>query len=88
MKLKFEFIINEIADQKVAVAVGDGLEQFNGFLKMDDVGESIFKKLNEDISEDELVAAMQKEYPDETPESVRECVIGFTSKLKDAGLLA
>ncbi len=88
MKLKFDFIINDIADQKVAVAVGEGLEQFNGFLKMNDTGASIFEKLKNDISREELIAAMQKEYPEETEDSVAECVDGFVAKLSEAGLIA
>jgi len=87
MKLKYQFVINEIADQKVAVAVGDGLEQFNGFLKMNDTGASIFDKLTEDISEEALIEAMAKEYPEETVETVSECVKGFVSKLVEAGLV-
>ncbi|MCQ2451230.1 MAG: PqqD family protein [Clostridia bacterium] len=87
MKLKFEFVINEIADQKVAVAVGEGLTQFNGFLKMNDTGASIFEKLQNDISEEDLIAAMAKENPDETVDSVSECVKEFVGKLIDAGLV-
>ena len=87
MKLKFDFVINEIADQKVAVAVGEGLEEFNGFLKMNDTGVSIFEKLKNDISEEELISAMAKEYPEETMEAVTECVKEFVAKLIDAGLV-
>ncbi len=87
MKLKFEFVINEIADQKVAVAVGEGLEHFNGFLKMNGTGASIFEKLKNDISEEELVSAMAKEYPEETVESITDCVKEFVAKLIDAGLV-
>ena len=87
MKLKFEFVINEIADQKVAVAVGDGLEEFNGFLKMNDTGASIFEKLKDDISEEELISAMAKEYPNETIDSVTECVKDFVGKLIEAGIV-
>ncbi len=87
MKLKYEFIVNEIADQKVAVAVGEGLEKFNGFLKMNDTGASIFEKLKNDISEADLISAMAKEYPEETNETVTECVKEFVGKLIDAGLV-
>lgn len=87
MKLKFEFVVNEIADQKVAVAVGEGLTQFNGFLKMNDTGASIFEKLQNDISEEDLIAAMAKENPDETIDSVSACVKEFVGKLIDAGLV-
>ena len=33
MKLKYDFIVNEVADQFVAVAVGDGLSEFTGFVE-------------------------------------------------------
>ena len=87
MKLKYEFVINEIADQRVAIAIGEGLEHFNGFLKMNDVGASIFEKLKNDISEADLISAMQKENPDETLDTVTECVKEFTGKLIEAGLV-
>lgn len=87
MKLKFEFVINEIADQKVAVAVGEGVEEFNGFLKMNDAGASILEKLKNDISEEELISAMAKEYPNETIDSVTECVNEIVGKLIEAGIV-
>ncbi len=87
MKLKFEFVVNDIADQKVAVAVGEGLEEFNGFLKMNDTGASILEKLKNDITMDELISAMAKEYPEETNETVTDCVKEFVGKLTDAGLI-
>ena len=38
MKLKYNFVTNEVADKIVAVAVGGDLEKFNGFIKMNDTG--------------------------------------------------
>lgn len=87
MKLKYDFIINELADTKVAVAVGEGLTKFNGFLKMNDVGASIFSKLKNDITIDELIAQMSAEYPDEPAETVDKCVKEFVDKLKGADLI-
>ena len=45
MKLKYNFIVNEVADKMVAVAVGADLEAFNGFIKMNDIGAEIFEIL-------------------------------------------
>ena len=87
MKLKYSFVVNEVADQFVAVAVGDDLNQFNGFVKMNDTGASIFDKLKEEISLEDLIAAMQKEYPDETLETVTNCVNEFIDGLKAEGIL-
>ena len=82
MKLKYNFVTNEVADKIIAVPVGDDLEKFNGFVKMNDVGAYIFNMLKNDVTEDEIVAAMLKDYEDATEQEVRETVKEFTNKLK------
>ena len=82
MKLKYNFVTNEVADKIVAVPVGDDLEKINGFVKMNDVGAYIFNMLKNDVTEDEIVAAMLKDYEDATEQEVRETVKEFTGKLK------
>ena len=82
MKLKYSFVTNEVADKIVAVPVGDDLEKFNGFVKMNDIGAYIFNMLKNDVTEDEIVAAMLKDYEDATEQEVRETVKEFTGKLK------
>lgn len=82
MKLKYNFVTNEVADKIVAVPVGDDLEKFNGFVKMNDVGAYIFNMLKNDVTEDEIVTAMLKDYEDATEQEVRETVKEFTGKLK------
>ena len=89
MKLKYNFISNEVADKivAVAVAVGDDLQKFNGFIKMNDTGAYIFNMLKNDVTEEEIVAAMKKDYSDATEEEIRESVNEFVGKLKDADVL-
>ena len=72
MKLKYNFVSNEVADKIVAVAVGDDLQKFNGFIKMNDTGAYIFNMLKNDVTEEEIVAAMKKDYSDATEEEIRE----------------
>ncbi len=88
MKLKYNFVTNEVADKIVAVAVGDDLQQFNGFIKMNDIGAYIFNMLKNDVTEDEIVSAMQKDYEDATEEEIRETVGEFVGKLKEADVLS
>ena len=88
MKLKYNFVTNEVADKIVAVAVGDDLQQFNGFIKMNDIGAYIFNMLKNDVSEDEIVSAMQKDYEYATEEEIRETVGEFVGKLKEADVLS
>jgi len=87
MKLKYTFLINEVADQMVAVPVGDGLGEFNGFIKMNDVGVDIFNLLKEDTTIDAMVEALKVKYTDATEEEVRQNVVEFTDKLKASGVL-
>ena len=87
MKLKYNFISNEVADKIVAVAVGDDLQKFNRFIKMNDTGAYIFNMLKNDVTEEEIVAAMKKDYSDATEEEIRESVNEFVGKLKDADVL-
>ena len=88
MKLKYNFVTNEVADKIVAVAVGEDLQQFNGFIKMNDIGAYIFNMLKNDVTEDEIVSAMQKDYEDATEEEIRETVGDFVGKLKEADVLS
>lgn len=82
MKLKYNFVTNEVADKIVAVAVGDDLNSFNGFIKMNDVGAYIFNMLKNDVTEDEIVEAMKKDFADASEEEIRENVSGFIDGLK------
>lgn len=87
MKLKYNFVVNQVADQMVAVPVGDDLGEFNGFIKMNDVGADIFDLLKEDTTVDAMVEALKVKYTDATEEEVRENVVSFTDRLKDSGIL-
>lgn len=75
------------ADKIVAVAVGGDLEKFNGFIKMNDTGAYIFNMLKSDVTEDEIVGAMKRDYEDAAEEKIRETVSEFVSKLKEADVL-
>ena len=44
MKLKYNFVVNEVAGNMVAVAVGDDVTKFNGFIKMNRKGAEIFER--------------------------------------------
>ena len=87
MKLKYNFVTNEVADKIVAVAVGGDLEKFNGFIKMNDTGAYIFNMLKSDVTEEEIVSAMKKDYEDAAEEEICETVSEFVGKLKEADVL-
>lgn len=87
MKLKYNFVTNEVADKIVAVAVGDDLSKFNGFIKMNDVGAYIFNMLKDDVTVEAIVEAMKKDFTDATEDEIKETVEGFVAELKKADVL-
>jgi len=87
MKLKFEFVMNNVADQIVAVPVGSDLENFNGFLKVNDIGAEILEILKNDVTVEEIVAEMLKKHPEATEAEASETVKEFTDKLIESGIV-
>lgn len=87
MKLKYNFVTNEVADKIVAVAVGDDLEKFNGFVKMDKTAASIFDLLKEEESLEDLIAKVMALYPKEPEAEVRQVVLDVVDYLQKSGVL-
>ena len=87
MKLKYTFVVNQVADKMVAVAVGDDMAAFNGFIKMNDVGAEIFDILKNEVTLDEVIAQMCAKHPEATEDEARETVTEFVQKLKDSDVL-
>lgn len=87
MKLKYNFVTNEVADRIIAVAVGDDLQKFNGFIKMNGTGAFIFNMLKNDVTEEEIIKAMSAEYTDATEAEITETVKDFVGQLNEAGVV-
>lgn len=87
MKLKYEFIVNQVADNMVAVPVGSDLEGFNGFLKVNDIGAEILEILKNEVTVEEAAAELLKKHPESNMEEVLETVKEFTDKLMENGIV-
>lgn len=87
MKLKYNFVMNKVADKNVAVAVGADSEKFNGFIKMNDTGAYIFNMLKKDVTEDEIVASLEKEYEGVTKQELLYTVKEFIVRLKESDVI-
>lgn len=62
MKIDKSFILREIAGDYVIVPTGDTALQFNGLITVNEVGAFLWEKLQEEITEQELVEAVLAEY--------------------------
>ena len=87
MKLKFEFVVNQVADQMVAVPVGNDLAGFSGFLKVNDIGAEILEILKNEVTVEEIAAKMLEKHPESNMEEALETVKDFTAQLVESGIV-
>ncbi|MEE0896970.1 MAG: PqqD family protein [Acutalibacteraceae bacterium] len=87
MKLKYNFVVNEVAGNMVAVAVGDDVTKFNGFIKMNRKGAEIFERLKTETTVDTVVEEMAKLYPESDVNEIKQSVESLVAKLKTAEVL-
>ncbi len=86
MKLKYNFVINKVAGQFVAVPTG-AMGDFNGMIKLNETGAFIFGLLNDETTVDAIIEKATAEY-DCTVEEARPNVEGIINQCREAGLLA
>jgi hypothetical protein len=86
MKLKYKFIVRNVAGQSVALAVGEDNAKFNGMIKLNSVGEFIFKLLENDISEADIITKITDEY-DVSAETAKESVENYLAVLRQNELI-
>ncbi|MBQ6826142.1 MAG: PqqD family protein [Clostridia bacterium] len=62
MKLRYNFLINEMGDYYIAIPTSEGVVEFNGIIKLQEKEAFIIEKLNADITEEELVKAVCEKF--------------------------
>ncbi len=87
MKLKYNFVINQVAGETVAVSVGNNDGLFNGYIKLNETGAFIFNALKNDTTREQIIEDLLKQYPDATKEQASESVDDMLKKLDEANLL-
>ncbi len=86
MKIKSGFVLERVGNQYLAVAVGEAAESFSGLVRMNETGSFLWNLIKDaDMSRDELVEALAKEY--DAPKDVlcRDVDI-FIEKLTAGGI--
>ena len=86
MKLKCKFIVNNVAGENIAVAVGKN-SGFKGYIRLNETGKDIFELLKKDTDRQKIIESLKKSYPDATESELAESVDGIIEKLNAAGLL-
>jgi hypothetical protein len=86
MKIKEGYLLRTVAGSNIVVPVGEGSMDFSGVITLNEVGAFLWRGLENDNTQDGLLAALLGEY--EVDEAVAKADIAdFVDKLKGAGLL-
>ncbi len=86
MKIKSDFMLREVAGYYVVVPVGNGAVDFNGVINLNESGATLWRAMEKDVTEAELVDALMAEY--EVDAERAKCdVAAFVKKMKDAKLI-
>ena len=87
MKLKYTFVINEVAGQTVAVPI-DCADGEQSIIKTNSTGAYILDLLKTDTTINEILENIKQNYKIDSEESLKTMVEGFIEKLKTAYVLA
>ena len=87
MKLRYNFVVQQVADDYVAVAVGEDASNFGRLVRMNKTGAFLFEMLKKDMTREELLAAMVEKY-DADEEILQSNLDVFLEKLKEEKVLA
>lgn len=86
MKIKDGFVLRNICDEFIVVAVGRQTLDFKGLIKLNESGAFLWEQLKTDRTEEELLAALLAEYAvDEA--TAKADIAAFLTSLKEADLL-
>lgn len=87
MKVKEGFIVKKVIDDYVVVPVGDNFMDFSSIINLNETGAFLWQCMENDITKDELVNLLSKEYEVDVSE-VKDDVADFIESLKNAKLLS
>ncbi|MBQ8858798.1 MAG: PqqD family protein [Clostridia bacterium] len=87
MKINENFLLREVAGNRVVMPVGEAAERFNGMIKLNGSGAYLFEKIQTGAADEEgLVAAMLADY-DVDEETARRDIGNFITTLRKMGII-
>lgn len=86
MKIKKGFMLRNVGNRNVVVAIGKASEDFNGLITLNESGAFLWKILAEGCTYDELLQKMLKTY-DVTEMTARAGIDQFLENVRGAGLI-
>lgn len=86
MKIRDGYILNQIGDENMVVAVGEEALRFNGVMKLNSTGVFLWKLLEASSTRQALVRELEEQY-EITTEMASQDVDAFLEVLQKAGML-
>ena len=87
MRIKDGFVVRKIANQYMAVPVGERTQELHGMIGLNETGAFLWELLKKEQTEESLAGGLCEEY-EVTPEQALESVRQFIEKLQSEGVLA
>lgn len=87
MKVKKGIVLSKVGDEFVLVPTGEAAKSFHGIVRLNETGAEIWKDLEKELSEEEIVNNLMAHYTDVDHETALRSVRNVVDKLRDAGLL-
>lgn len=87
MRLKFDFLIGEVAGRIIAIPASEQKDEFNGYITLNKTGKIIFELLKDDVTYEQIFDALKEQFPDAQPQEMRDNMSEFLHKLESENLL-
>ena len=86
MRIEKEFVLREIAGDYIIIPTGSTVLEFNGLITVNEVGVTLWKMLQEDVTLEQMVQGVLAEY-DVEEDVAREDIQEFLDTLAKGGIL-
>ena len=86
MRITKEYILREIAGDYIIIPTGKTVLDFNGLITLNEVGVSLWKMLQNEVTFDDLLQGVLDEY-DVEPAVAREDIQEFLDQLVNRGII-
>lgn len=87
MRIKPDFVFSSISNENIVVPVGSLGAKMNGMITLNDSAAFLWKQLQTEKTESELVSEVLKAYPETDAAVAEEYVRDFVRQLKEADCL-
>lgn len=87
MKLKYQFVFQNVCGHYMGVAVGDDARAFSGVITLNETGYDICRLLTEDTSREAVIAQLSEIY-DADHDTIGTYVDQVVDQLRSEGVLA